>query len=58
VDMACPNGMGAGSKKGDFTAKAIWGRYPAAMPHADLDMSAIVERSRLFTPCAVPKFIS
>jgi hypothetical protein len=56
--MACPNGMGAGSKKGDFTAKAIWGRYPAAMPHADLDMSAIVERSRLFTPCAVPKFIS
>jgi transitional endoplasmic reticulum ATPase len=33
--------------------QAIWDRYLAAMPHADLDMAAIVEGSRLFTPADI-----
>jgi transitional endoplasmic reticulum ATPase len=33
--------------------RAIWDRYLAAMPHADLDMAAIVEHSRLFTPADI-----
>jgi len=30
--------------------EAIWDRYLAAVPHGTLDMTAIVEESRLFTP--------
>jgi transitional endoplasmic reticulum ATPase len=37
----------------DQARHAIWDRYLAAMPHADLDMGAIVERSRLFTPADI-----
>ncbi len=33
--------------------QAIWDRYLAAMPHADMDMTEIVERSRLFTPADI-----
>ena len=33
--------------------EAIWDRYLAAMPHAGLDMAAIVEESRLFTPADI-----
>jgi transitional endoplasmic reticulum ATPase len=33
--------------------EAIWGRYLAAMPHGELDMAAIVEESRLFTPADI-----
>jgi len=35
--------------------QAIWDRYLAAMPHADedVDMAAIVDRSRLFTPADI-----
>jgi transitional endoplasmic reticulum ATPase len=33
--------------------QAIWDRFLAAMPHADVDMAAIVERSRLFTPADI-----
>ncbi len=33
--------------------QAIWDRYLAAMPHAEVDMAAIVERSRLFTPADI-----
>jgi MoxR-like ATPase/GNAT superfamily N-acetyltransferase len=33
--------------------EAIWDRYLAAIPHGELDMSAIVEESRLFTPADV-----
>ena len=33
--------------------QAIWDRYLAAMPHPDLDMAQIVERSRLFTPADI-----
>jgi transitional endoplasmic reticulum ATPase len=33
--------------------QAIWERYLAAMPHADLDMEAIAGRSRLFTPADI-----
>jgi transitional endoplasmic reticulum ATPase len=32
---------------------AIWDRYLAAIPHGDLDMAAIVEESRLFTPADI-----
>ena len=32
---------------------AIWDRYLAAVPHGDLDMTAIVEESRLFTPADI-----
>src|SRR6266568_1970525 len=32
---------------------AIWGRYLAAIPHGDLDLAAIVEESRLFTPADI-----
>jgi transitional endoplasmic reticulum ATPase len=33
--------------------EAIWERYLAAMPHGELDMAAIVEESRLFTPADI-----
>jgi transitional endoplasmic reticulum ATPase len=33
--------------------EAIWDRYLAAIPHGDLDMAAIVEESRLFTPADI-----
>ena len=33
--------------------EAIWDRYLAAIPHGELDMSAIVEESRLFTPADI-----
>jgi len=33
--------------------QAIWDRYLAAMPHPEVDMAAIVERSRLFTPADI-----
>ncbi|HUY52112.1 MAG TPA: GNAT family N-acetyltransferase [Streptosporangiaceae bacterium] len=32
---------------------AIWDHYLAAIPHGDLDMAAIVEESRLFTPADI-----
>jgi transitional endoplasmic reticulum ATPase len=32
---------------------AIWDRYIAAMPHADVDMAAVVDHSRLFTPADI-----
>jgi transitional endoplasmic reticulum ATPase len=32
---------------------AIWDRYLAAIPHGELDMAAIVEGSRLFTPADI-----
>jgi transitional endoplasmic reticulum ATPase len=37
----------------DQARHAIWDRYLAAMPHADLDMAAVVEHSRLFTPADI-----
>jgi GNAT superfamily N-acetyltransferase len=37
----------------DEARRAIWDRYLAAVPHAELDMAAIVERSRLFTPADI-----
>jgi transitional endoplasmic reticulum ATPase len=33
--------------------EAIWHRYLTAMPHDELDMTAIVEESRLFTPADI-----
>jgi transitional endoplasmic reticulum ATPase len=33
--------------------QAIWDRYLAVMPHAEVDMVAIVEQSRLFTPADI-----
>jgi SpoVK/Ycf46/Vps4 family AAA+-type ATPase len=33
--------------------EAIWDRYLAAIPHATVDMAAIVEESRLFTPADI-----
>jgi transitional endoplasmic reticulum ATPase len=33
--------------------EAIWGRYLTGVPHGTLDMTAIVEESRLFTPAAI-----
>ena len=33
--------------------QSIWDRYLAAMPLGDVDMSAIIERSRLFTPADI-----
>jgi transitional endoplasmic reticulum ATPase len=33
--------------------EAIWDRYLATIPHAGLDMAAIVEASRLFTPADI-----
>jgi transitional endoplasmic reticulum ATPase len=32
---------------------AIWNRYIAAMPHADVDIAAVVDQSRLFTPADI-----
>jgi transitional endoplasmic reticulum ATPase len=32
---------------------AIWDRYLAAMPRTDVDMPAVVDRSRLFTPADI-----
>jgi transitional endoplasmic reticulum ATPase len=37
----------------DEARHAIWAGYLAAMPHADLDMTAIVGRSTLFTPADI-----
>jgi ATP-dependent 26S proteasome regulatory subunit len=37
----------------DEARRAIWDRYLAAVPQAELDMAAIVERSRLFTPADI-----
>jgi MoxR-like ATPase/GNAT superfamily N-acetyltransferase len=37
----------------DQARHAIWDRYLAAMQHASLDLAAIVERSRLFTPADI-----
>jgi transitional endoplasmic reticulum ATPase len=37
----------------DQARQAIWDRYLAAMQHAGLDMAAIVDRSRLFTPADI-----
>lgn len=38
----------------DLAARhAIWDTYLAAIPHTELDMDAIVERSRLFTPADI-----
>jgi transitional endoplasmic reticulum ATPase len=33
--------------------EAIWDRYLAAIPHGELDVPAIVEESRLFTPADI-----
>ena len=33
--------------------EVIWDRYLAAIPHGELDMAAIVEQSRLFTPADI-----
>ena len=33
--------------------EAIWDRYLDAVPHAGLDMTAVVEGSRLFTPADI-----
>jgi transitional endoplasmic reticulum ATPase len=33
--------------------EAIWDRYLAAIPHGELDMTAIVQESRLFTPADI-----
>jgi transitional endoplasmic reticulum ATPase len=33
--------------------EAIWDRYLAAIPHGELDMTAVVEESRLFTPADI-----
>jgi transitional endoplasmic reticulum ATPase len=33
--------------------EAIWDRYLVAIPHGELDMGAIVEESRLFTPADI-----
>jgi SpoVK/Ycf46/Vps4 family AAA+-type ATPase len=33
--------------------EAIWDRYLSSIPHNDLDMAAIVEESRLFTPADI-----
>jgi len=33
--------------------EAIWDRYLEAIPHGELDMAAIVEESRLFTPADI-----
>jgi transitional endoplasmic reticulum ATPase len=33
--------------------EAIWDRYLAVVPHGELDMTAIVEESRLFTPADI-----
>src|SRR6516165_5775664 len=37
----------------DEAREAIWDQYLAAMPHGDLAMAEIVERSRLFTPADI-----
>jgi len=33
--------------------QAIWDRYLAGMPHSDVDLAAVVARSRLFTPADI-----
>jgi transitional endoplasmic reticulum ATPase len=33
--------------------QAIWDRYLAVIPHGELDMEAVVEQSRLFTPADI-----
>ena len=37
----------------DAARRAIWDRYLAAMPHAELDMAAIVGQCGLFTPADI-----
>jgi transitional endoplasmic reticulum ATPase len=32
---------------------AVWDRYLAVMPHADVDMAAVIDQSRLFTPADI-----
>ena len=46
--------MAAPARPPDPPARAaIWDRYLTAIPHGDLDMAAIVEESRLFTPADI-----
>ena len=33
--------------------QAIWERYLAGMPHAEVDMAAVIDQSRLFTPADI-----
>lgn len=37
----------------DQARHAIWERYLLAMPHGELDMDAVVDQSRLFTPADI-----
>ncbi len=37
----------------DQARQAIWERYLAGMPHADVDLASVVARSRLFTPADI-----
>ncbi len=37
----------------DEARQAIWERYLASMPHDGVDMAAVVEQSRLFTPADI-----
>jgi transitional endoplasmic reticulum ATPase len=37
----------------DQARQAIWDRYLAGMPHSDIDLGAVVARSRLFTPADI-----
>jgi GNAT superfamily N-acetyltransferase len=37
----------------DQARAAIWQRYLAGMPHVDVDVAAVVDRSRLFTPADI-----
>src|ERR1700689_3378992 len=48
VDYVIPVGPPDPAARG-----AIWDRYLAAIPHRELDMAAIVEESRLFTPADI-----
>jgi transitional endoplasmic reticulum ATPase len=38
---------------GPAAREAIWDRYLSVIPHSELDMGAIVEESRLFTPADI-----
>jgi transitional endoplasmic reticulum ATPase len=37
----------------DDARQAIWNGYLAGLPHADIDLQAVVERCRLFTPADI-----
>ncbi len=37
----------------DDARQAVWNRYLAGMPHAEMDIATIVARSRLFTPADI-----